>query len=67
MKASVLNAFIDRATGDGYNAGDIYTSDDAGRMAELAAGGYLDKIEKVVRHKKPPATAEPESAATKKE
>lgn len=51
MKANVLKAFIDRNTGEGYNADDIYSTDDAERMNELAAGGFVKKKE---QRKKPP-------------
>lgn len=55
MKAKTLKAFIDRETGTGYNAGDIYESGDSGRLDELTAGGYIEVI--APRSKKPPAAA----------
>lgn len=65
MKAKTLKAFIDRETGAGYNAGDVYESGDSGRLDELAASGYIAAT--APRSKKPPAAAAAadESAATK--
>lgn len=53
MKAKVLRAFIDRGTGIGYNAGEVYESSASGRLDELAAGGYIEVI--APRSNKPPA------------
>ena len=37
MKAKVLRAFIDRGTGTGYNAGEVYESSASSRLDELTA------------------------------
>lgn len=55
MKANVLKAFIDRDTGEGYNVDDIYSTDDAERMNELAANGF---VKKTAQRKKPPAVTD---------
>jgi len=63
MKAKTLKAFIDKNTGAGYNAGDVYENGDSGRLDELVAGGYIEVI--APRSKKPPAaTAAPADKST---
>ena len=69
MKAKVLRAFIDRGTGTGYNAGEVYESSASSRLDELTAGGFIEVV--APRSKKPPsasaAYADKDSAAKAKE
>ena len=41
MKIVVTEAFFDKNTGEPYNRGEIFESDDKKRIKELRAGGYL--------------------------
>lgn len=47
MKVTVINAFIDKNTGEPYNSGAIYESTDKERIKELQDGGFLAAPEKV--------------------
>ncbi|MEA4835363.1 MAG: hypothetical protein VB133_09525 [Anaeromusa sp.] len=49
MKIVVTEAFFDKNTGEPYNRGEIFESDDKKRIKELRAGGYLasDAVEEV--------------------
>lgn len=44
MKTNVLESFVDKNTGIGYNAGAVFDGD-ADRIAELAASGYVEPKE----------------------
>lgn len=45
MDAKVISAFTDRLTKNVYLPGDTYAGEDA-RIAELAAGGYVEEPKK---------------------
>lgn len=49
VKIVVTEAFFDKNTGEPYNRGEIFESDDKKRIKELRAGGYLanDAVEEV--------------------
>jgi hypothetical protein len=57
VEITVIKSFIDKNTGEPYNAGTVYNSDDAQRIIELQDGGYLNPSKKV---KQPKKTVEPE-------
>ena len=50
MKIVVTEAFFDKNTGEPYNRGEIFESDDKKRIKELRSGGYLasDAVEEVL-------------------
>lgn len=67
MKVPVIDAFIDKDSAAGYNAGDVYESADKDRIEELRAGGFLD-CGKTAKEKPPakkddaPATPAPKAS-----
>ncbi|KAA0762995.1 hypothetical protein [Bacillus sp. SH5-2] len=46
MELLVLNAFIDKETNIGYSQGDMYESNDSGRIAFLIEKGFLQENQK---------------------
>ena len=63
MKSVVTEAFFDKNTGEPYNRGEIFESEDKKRIKELRSGGYLasDAVEEV------PAAEEEKSDAEQTE
>lgn len=43
MRVQVVRAFIDKITGQGYNDGSTYESEDTQRLQELYDGGYTSR------------------------
>lgn len=43
MRVEVIRAFVDKETGQGYNVGDTYETQDDTRIAELYKGGFVAK------------------------
>lgn len=41
MRVNVIRAFIDKKTGQGYNAGSVYETDDAARAQGLYKSGFV--------------------------
>jgi hypothetical protein len=44
LKAKVIQAFVDKNTGEPYNEGYTFESDKADRITELQEGGYLEVL-----------------------
>ena len=51
MRVEVIRAFIDKVTGQGYNEGSTYESEDTKRLQELFDKGYTARPPRKTRAK----------------